>query len=114
MILGFCKKYLSLFSLHEKSNLQVLAVYKLVSTDILIPNSSMPSADTVMTKHACFVVSFFGYPDSKVHGAKMGPIWGWQDPGGPHVGPMNFAIWVSMMIAYKFSAPDESILLYKD
>ena len=30
------------------------------------------------------------YPDSKVHGANMGPIWGWQDPGGPHVGPMNF------------------------
>ena len=25
----------------------------------------------------------------------MGPIWGRQDPGGPHVGPMNFAIWVS-------------------
>ena len=23
----------------------------------------------------------------------MGPIWGRQDPGGPHVGPMNFAIW---------------------
>ena len=34
------------------------------------------------------------YPDSKVHGASMGPIWGWQDPGGPHVGPMNLAIWV--------------------
>ena len=32
-------------------------------------------------------------PDSKVHGASMGPIWGRQDPGGPHVGPMNFAIW---------------------
>ena len=31
------------------------------------------------------------YPDSKVHGANMGPIWGRQDPGGPHVGPMNFA-----------------------
>ena len=29
---------------------------------------------------------------SKVHGAKMGPTWGRQDPGGPHVGPMNFAI----------------------
>ena len=26
-------------------------------------------------------------PDSKVHGANMGPIWGQQDPGGPHVGP---------------------------
>ena len=24
----------------------------------------------------------------------MGPIWGRQGPGGPHVGPMNFAIWV--------------------
>ena len=23
----------------------------------------------------------------------MGPIWGRQDPGGPHVGPLNFAIW---------------------
>ena len=32
-------------------------------------------------------------PDSKVHGPNMGPIWGRQDPGGPHVGPMNFAIW---------------------
>ena len=25
----------------------------------------------------------------------MGPIWGRQDPGGPHVGPMNLAIWVT-------------------
>ena len=32
-------------------------------------------------------------PDSKAHGANMEPIWGRQDPGGPHVGPMNFAIW---------------------
>ena len=32
-------------------------------------------------------------PDSKVHGANMGPIWGRQDPGGPHFGPMNFVIW---------------------
>ena len=34
------------------------------------------------------------YLDSKVPAANMGPIWGRQDPGGPHVGPMNFAIWV--------------------
>ena len=31
-------------------------------------------------------------PDSKVGGANMGPIWGRQDPGGPHVGAMNFTI----------------------
>ena len=29
-------------------------------------------------------------PDSKVN---MGPFWGRKDPGGPHVGPMNLAIW---------------------
>ena len=23
----------------------------------------------------------------------MEPIWGRQDPGGPHVGPMNVVIW---------------------
>ena len=32
------------------------------------------------------------FPDNKVHGDNMGPIWARQDPGGPHVGPMNFAI----------------------
>ena len=38
-------------------------------------------------------------PDSKVHGANMGPIWGRQDPGGTHVGPMNFAIWDMLLFA---------------
>ena len=33
-------------------------------------------------------------PDSKVHGANMGPTWGRQDPGGPHVGHVKLAIWV--------------------
>ena len=30
------------------------------------------------------------FPDSKVHGASMGPTWDPQDPGGPHVGHMNW------------------------
>ena len=50
-------------------------------------------------------------PDSKVHGANMGPIWGRQDPGGAYVGPMNFAIWDRMSsgwhIALARSHPDE-------
>ena len=41
-------------------------------------------------------------PDSKVHGANMGPIWGRQDPGGPHVGPMNFAIWPLLTMILKY------------
>ena len=32
-------------------------------------------------------------PESKVHGANVGSTWGRQDPGGLHVGHMNFAIW---------------------
>ena len=32
-------------------------------------------------------------PDSKVHGANMGPTWVLSSPGGPHGGPMNLAIW---------------------
>ena len=30
--------------------------------------------------------------DSKVYVANMGPIWGQQNPGGPHVGQRNLAI----------------------
>ena len=43
--------------------------------------------------------NFDMYLDSKVHGANMGPIWGRQDPGGPHDCPMNFAIWVQLICA---------------
>ena len=32
-------------------------------------------------------------PDSKVHGVNMGHTWFMSALGGPHVGPMNFAIW---------------------
>ena len=35
----------------------------------------------------------YNIPDSKVHGANMGPIWGWQDPDWPHIGPINLAVW---------------------
>ena len=35
----------------------------------------------------------------------MGPIWGRQDPGGPHVGPMNFAIWVAFILLPAFFSP---------
>ena len=36
-------------------------------------------------------------PDIKVRGAHMGPTWGHHGPGGPHVGPMNLAIWEDFM-----------------
>ena len=45
--------------------------------------------NVVWVTYCCFEI----IPDNKVHGANMGPIWGRQDPDGPHVGRMNFAIW---------------------
>ena len=41
---------------------------------------------------------FIDYPDSKVHETNMGPTWGRQDPGGPHVGHVNLAIWVAITL----------------
>ena len=35
------------------------------------------------------------FPDSKVHGANMGPTWILSAPDGPHVGPMKLAIRVN-------------------
>ena len=34
-----------------------------------------------------------GIPDSKIHGANMGPTWVLSAPDGPHIGPMKFSIW---------------------
>ena len=48
-------------------------------------------------------------PDSKVHGANMEPIWGRQDPGGPHVGPMNFATWGEQFVGKLLRQSEESV-----
>ena len=34
----------------------------------------------------------YQYPESKVHGANMGPSWVLSTPDGPHVSPMNLVI----------------------
>ena len=38
------------------------------------------------------------FPDTKVHGANMGPTWVLSAPNGPHVGPMNLAIRVVLLL----------------
>ena len=52
------------------------------------------------------------YPDSKVHGANMGSIWGQQDPGGPHVGPMNLALWVNISAIHPMKYANSFIVLF--
>ena len=44
-------------------------------------------------------------PHSKVHGANMRPIGDRQSPGGPHVDPMNFVIWVGIQYRLPVDAP---------
>ena len=44
------------------------------------------------------IVTWNLYPDSKDHGANMGPTWVLPAPGGPHIGPMNLAIRVVFWI----------------
>ena len=52
------------------------------------------------TRYPNDVVNLTRLPDSKVCGANMGHIWGWQDPSGSHVGPMNLAIWAGYIYIY--------------
>ena len=40
------------------------------------------------------------YPESRVHGATIGPTWVLSAPDGLHVGPMNFAIRLPSKINY--------------
>ena len=52
-------------------------------------------------------IKLWMYPDSKVHGANMGPTWVLSAPNGPHVGLMNLAIRV---IIYRYPCITHSIL----
>ena len=52
---------------------------------------------SVTAAHVQHHVWLYVLPDCNIHGANMGPIWGRQDPGEPHVGPMNFVIWDIML-----------------
>ena len=48
--------------------------------------------DLVLPKYSILSTRRAEFPDSKVHGANMGPTWVLSAPDGPHVSPMNLAI----------------------
>ena len=56
-------------------------------------------------------IIFYLFPNNKVHGANMRPTWGRQDPGVPHVGHMNLAIWVVTVQVRTFSINERKRLL---
>ena len=49
-------------------------------------------ADWSLSGKTKTILSLHSHPDSKVHGANMGPTWVLSAPDGPHVDPMNLAI----------------------
>ena len=53
-------------------------------------------------------------PDSKVHGANMGPIWGRQDPGGPHVGYLGTLLSGKWLVVSSGSFLFHTVLLKKN
>ena len=74
-----------LFQYDSSSSFQQTVVWMLVNTLTMFEE---PEVSTSLFLYQ----SYRHYPDSKLHGANMGPIWGQKDPAGPHFGPMNFII----------------------
>ena len=65
-----------------------------MSRKCILSTFSMTMIDCIAaTTYLAVDIQSDAIPDSKVYGANMGPTWGRQDPGGPHGGLMNLAIW---------------------
>ena len=74
-------------------------VYRRTHVSTLSTESNYEMQEYVNTKNASRrrmrgnrILTIHSIPDSKVHGANMGPNWVLSDPVGPHVGPMKLAI----------------------
>ena len=67
---------------------------------------------TISSKRCQVSMSSLWYigPDSKVHGANMGPTWVLLAPDGPHVGPRNLAI--RGYINLKYAVPNVTTRVY--
>ena len=74
---------------------QINKMYYMLPSMYLQNHPGLMFIDTKLRWFHCHgVVAFIpqAVPDSKIHGANIGPTWGRQDPGGPNVGPTNLAI----------------------
>ena len=82
----FLARYLSYaLNLKDFQSLKIETVYE----NFQNPNSVHESFNLTLDMKSRWET----FPDSKVHGANMGPTWVLLATDGPHVGPMNLAIW---------------------
>ena len=68
------------------------------------PLTSNGAPGNIQSNIGRLCVSVQNIPESKVDGANMGPIWGRQDPGGPHDGRMNF-VWYDIHLSARHLFP---------
>ena len=68
---------------------------------------SQASGEATPVKVICLAI-----PDSRVHGANMGPTWGRQDPGGPHGDHVNLAIWTWEWLTLDFEIQTKNLRLF--
>ena len=85
----------SVYPLHVSKPSSTFILSQVALVSCFHPLCFWKDLNNLLTFHICCLIF---NPDSKVHGTNMGPIWGRQDPGGPDVGPMNFAIWEIMQV----------------
>ena len=87
--------------LHLLPFLKTETVKSFLAKDNDLPTIKFLIEDALNPKISMFLVSSYIFlfaqsieasPDSKVHGANMGPTWVLSAADGPHVGPMNLAI----------------------
>ena len=71
--------------------------------DLLVALKSCWTISGVASKLYAMMLMWYHYnvlPISKVHGANMGLTWVLSAPDGPHVGPMNHAIWALSIVPH--------------
>ena len=83
------------------------------STGVEIGLLDKPQGGLVYGFSCCVDISFSLHyiPDSKVHGANMGPIWGGQDPGGPMLAPWTLLSGIPYYIFDKLNHINLSLLI---
>ena len=90
-----CQDYDTFPALVERRT--ILSRDSSVAWHVLSTYSSSAGACPYQQKISLGGLKSYTTPDGKVRGASMGPIWGRQDPDGPHDGPTNFAIWDTLL-----------------
>ena len=79
----------------------------LVNTCKADSSSSLVSSKAILFTCSCYVAN------TNVQGANMGPTWVLSSSGGPHVGPMNLALWYNILCVTMWAIQNRSHTLIR-